>query len=183
MRMSAWTQLRLPTERECLVGFYDLTGYTKFSAAHEPGQVLDLMAGYFTLTGRIIAEAGGKLIKTLGDAGLAVFFAEDADVGVRAMRRVQADGDAWLAERGYKARALVKLHAGPVALGMVGAPGAEILDIYGKTVNTAAALPSAGFAMTPAAFRALKSETRALFKKHTPPVSYIAAEDARRGLD
>jgi adenylate cyclase len=183
MRMSTWTDLRLPAEHDLLVGFYDLTGYVKFSSAREPRDVLELLAGYFSLTGRIISEAGGKLIKTLGDAGLVAFFSEDADTGVQAMRRVQIEGDGWLAARGYKARALVKLHVGPVALGLVGAPGAEILDVYGKTVNTAATLSSNGFAVTPAAFRSLKPETRELFKKHTPPVSYIAAEDSRVGLD
>lgn len=62
---------------------------------------------------------------------------------------------------------------------MVGARSAEILDVYGKTVNVAAVLKTRGFAMTPAAFRALKPETRTLFKKHTPPVSYIRADDKR----
>ncbi|MBL8644373.1 MAG: adenylate/guanylate cyclase domain-containing protein [Rhodospirillaceae bacterium] len=175
--MSRWTDLRLPAAHEMLIGFYDLTGYTVYSASHEPRDILELMAGYFHLTGRIIAESGGRLIKTLGDAGLCAFFAEDTDAGVRALRRVQHDGDAWLLKQGYKSRAVVKMHLGPVALGLVGAPGTEILDVYGKTVNTAAVLQSNGFALSPAAFRGLKPETRTLFKKHTPPISYIASED------
>ena len=134
-----------------------------------------MLTGYFALTGGIIASAGGRLIKTLGAAGLAAFFASDADAGVRAMLDVQRAGDAWLVKQGFKSRALVKMDFGPVALGNVGAPGAEILDVYGKTVNTAAVLESSGFAMTVAAFRALSAETRMLFKKHTPPISYIAA--------
>jgi adenylate cyclase len=183
MRMSAWTTLRLPMQQDLLIGFYDLTGYTKFSATHEPLGVLNIMTGYFSLTGKIILDGGGRLIKTLGDAGLCAFVAADTDHGVQCMRRVQREGDAWLAAHGYKARAKVKLHLGPVAIGMVGAPGAEIMDVYGKTVNTAAVLESKGFAMTPAVFRALKPETRTLFKKHTPPISYIAMEDSHTGLD
>lgn len=175
--MANWDSLRLPTERDLLVGFYDLTGYVTYAAKRPPRDVLDVLAGYFRLTGAIIAEAGGKLIKTLGDAGLFIFFAEDADAGVRAMMDVQRRGDAWVAERGYKTRAIVKTNVGPVALGLVGAPGDERLDVYGKTVNIAATLDSAGFTMTPAAFRALSPETRMLFKKHMPPISYIAADD------
>jgi len=34
-------------------------------------------------------------------------------------------------------------------------------------------------ALTASAFRALKPETRTLFKKHTPPISYIGVEDRR----
>lgn len=171
--MSAWDTLRLPTQMDLLIGFYDLTGYTKFSASHEPLEVLEILSGYFALTGGIIREAGGKLIKTLGDAGLCAF--ADPDAGVNALMRVQREGEAWLMQRGYKARTLVKVNHGPVAVGIV----AGVPDVYGKTVNTAAVLPSDGMALTAAAFRALKPETRALFKKHTPPVSYIAVEDRR----
>ena len=61
----------------------------------------------------------------------------------------------------------------------VGSPGEEIIDVYGKTVNVAASLPSAGLAMSPAVFRSLEPATRQLFKKHTPPVTYIGVDDAR----
>jgi len=177
--MSYWAELHLPTEQELLVGFYDLTGYTRYAEKAEALDVLSAMTGYFALTGKIIEEAGGRLIKTLGDAGLAAFPADLADAGIHAFRAVQHDGNEWLARQGYKSKAIAKLHLGPVAIGMVGAPGHEILDVYGKIVNIAAALPSAGLAITPAVFRSLAPETRALFKKHTPPISYIDAEDSR----
>jgi hypothetical protein len=66
-----------------------------------------------------------------------------------------------------------------VAIGRVASPGEEIIDVYGKTVNVAASMPSAGLALTPTAFLSLKPETRRLFKKHTPPISYIDADDRR----
>ena len=71
---------------------------------------------------------------------------------------------------------VVKLHLGPVAIGKVGSPGEEIIDVYGKTVSVAVTLSSTGFAMTSAVFRSLQPVTRKLFKKHTPPVSYIEME-------
>jgi hypothetical protein len=177
--MSFWTDLSVPTEQELLVGFYDLRGYMRYAETAEPRQLLDLMTGYFALTGEIIQEAGGRLIKTLGDAGLAAFPAELADPAVRALQSLRAKGRDWLAERGYRSQVVVKLHLGPVAVGRVGAPGQEILDVYGQTVNIAAALPSSGLALTPAAFRGLQPETRKLFKKHTPPITYIDAADPR----
>jgi hypothetical protein len=45
--MSFWTELPVPTERELLVGFYDLTGYMRFSDKAEPQELLVTMAGYF----------------------------------------------------------------------------------------------------------------------------------------
>ncbi len=68
---------------------------------------------------------------------------------------------------------------GPVAIDLVGSPGEEIIDVYDKTVNVSAPLPSSGLAITPAVFRSLQAETRKLFKKHTPPISYIDADDPR----
>jgi hypothetical protein len=34
--MSFWTQLRIPTERELLVGFYDLAGYMRHAEKTPP---------------------------------------------------------------------------------------------------------------------------------------------------
>jgi class 3 adenylate cyclase len=177
--MSFWTALSVPTEKELLVGFYDLTGYGRYAEKTEPQQVLATMSGYFALTGGILADAGGRLFKAMGDDGLAAFPAELADAGVLAFQTVQREGNHWLAGRGYKSRIIVKLHLGPVAIGLVGSPGEEILDLYGKTVNVAATLPSTGLAMTPAVFRRLSAAGRKSFKKHTPPISYIDAADPR----
>ena len=177
--MSFWTQLRMPTERELLVGFYDLAGYMRHAEKTLPQDLLATMAGYFARTGQIVGDAGGRLIKTLGDAGLVAFPAEAVDAGVLALRSVQSTGREWLGQHGFKTSIVVKLHLGPVAIGRVGSPGEEIIDVYGKTVNVASSLPSAGLAMSPAVFRSLERATRQLFKKHTPPITYIGVDDAR----
>jgi len=179
--MSFWTDLRLPCEQELLIGFYDLTGYRRQAEASEPMPLLDLMSGFFATTGRIVTDAGGRLIKTMGDAGLVAFPAALTDAGVRTLQAVQTEGRDWLAARGWRSRVVVKLHLGPVAVGRIGSPGEEIIDVQGKTVNVAASLPSAGLAMSPAVFRSLEPQTRHLFKKHTPPVTYISVDDVRPG--
>ena len=108
----------------------------------------------------------------MGDAGLVVFPAEETDAGVRTMLRLKTESDAWLADRGIRSEAVLKLHTGPVACGIV----AGLRDVYGYTVNLGAVLPSGGFAMTPQVFRRLSPETRKLFKKHTPPMTYIPVD-------
>lgn len=91
--MSFWTELRMPTEWELLVGFYDLAGYMRHAEKTPPQELLATMAAYFALTGQIVGDAGGRLIKTLGDAGLVAFPAEAADAGVAALRAVQSRGE------------------------------------------------------------------------------------------
>ena len=167
-------------ETDCLVAFYDITGFMTYAKGRSPQDVLTLCVGYFDLTGAIIEDAGGRLVKTLGDAGLCVF--EDANSGVAALRQVQHVGDAWLRDQGWSGRAVVKAHWGPVAFGFVGAPGRKQLDVYGDTVHTAAVLNARdpGFAMTQQVFRQLSADSRKAFKKHTPPVTYIPAAARQR---
>ena len=40
--MSFWTELRMPTERELLVGFYDLAGYMRHAETTEPQDSLQV---------------------------------------------------------------------------------------------------------------------------------------------
>jgi len=167
-------------ETNLLVAFYDITGYMSYARGRPPADVLNMCAGYFDLTGAIIEGNGGRLIKTIGDAGLCIF--NDADKGVTALRRLQREGDSYLRDEGWPGHAVVKAHWGPVALGWVGAPGNKRLDVYGDTVNTAAVLNARepGFAMTPQVFRQLSKEARQAFKRHTPPVTYIPASATQR---
>ena len=162
-------------EAALLVSFFDLAGFARTARSREAREVFDVCAGFFERTGGIIADGGGRLVKTIGDAGLAVF--EDADTGVQTLLEVRQAGGEWFRTRGWPSQVVVKAHYGPVVCGFVGAPGDKRFDVYGATVNTAAmvAAPDHGFAMTPQVFRKLRPETRALFKKHTPPVTYIPA--------
>ena len=176
--MSYWTDMRTPTEAELVVGFYDLTNYTAFGQRATPLQVLDVMTRYHAFAGQLFHAAGGILIKTAGDAGLFAFRDIDADKAVQAAVDLQTEGDQWLGEVNYKGRVRTVMHFGPCALGMIGGPGREMLDIMGKTVNIVGAMRTEGYlALTPALFRRLGPETRTRFKKHTPPVSYIGVED------
>jgi class 3 adenylate cyclase len=172
--MTPFDEITEPTELEALVGFFDLTGFMRLAQKPEPVELLQLMVGYFELSQDIIGTGGGWLVKIIGDAGLAAFPAEETDTGVRTMLQLKEEGDAWLAGRGLRSEAVVKLHVGRVACGMV----AGRRDIYGHAINLAAFMESTGFAMSSQTFRKLSPETRKLFKKHTPPVSYIPVEAA-----
>ncbi len=161
--MSFWTELRPPTQCEALIAVTQCGWLSQY--AQKVGSldsVFTIMAGYFALTGQIVTAAGGKLIKTLGDDALVVFPAAVVDDGIMALRRVRHDGREWFVRQGYDSRVIVKLDFGPVVLGCVGSPGEEHLDVFGKPVAGAFMLASTGFALTPAVFRSLSPEVRAL---------------------
>ena len=179
--MSYWTDLPLPTERELVVGLYDLRGYTAYCDGAEALRALDVIAGYHAFVGGIIAAAGGLLIKAIGDAGLFAFPAEHADPAVATTFRVQSEGDAWLVRQGYPGGARMVMHIGPAAIGRVGGPGREQLDIIGKTVNVVGAMRMEGsFAMTPVTFQRLSPPLQRRFVKSTS-LAYIAVADGQPG--
>jgi class 3 adenylate cyclase len=183
--MHALSDFSTPRRLELLVAFADLSAFARFVQGREEEEVFQVMAEYYELVGDIVEGAGGRVVKFIGDASLMVFPAERVDDGVLALRALQEQGDRFFAAHGGPCRHVIKAHFGPVIGGMVGAREDKRFDVLGNTVNTAAMLsasasPSRTLALTPQVFRRLSPETRRLFKKHTPPVTYIPVEASHK---
>jgi len=170
------TRVELPM----LVAFIDLTGYAMQSTRVADDELADCVDGYYEIVATSIADAGGRVVKFIGDGVLVVFAADDADRGVAALMALKEDVDRYLDGRGWPCRLLVKAHVGPVIAGPYGARGDKRFDVIGKTVNTAAMLDAAGVALSAEAFRKLSPEMRQRFKKHTWPTTYIRVEDPHK---
>lgn len=174
--MTIFDEFTTVREIELLVAFFGLTGLTRFARDHSTQEVFDIVAtlsAYFEFVGDIIEDSGGKVVKFIGDEGLIVYPADNVNGGVLALMTLKDSGDAWLAERNMPCRNIVQVHFGPVVCGLIGTRSDKRFDVYGETVNIAAKLKSNGFAMTPQVFRKLDADTQKLFKKYTPPVTYI----------
>ena len=178
--MSNLNQISGPEERDLLVAFFDLTLYLRFSQSHTSQEIFTTFSDYFELVGDIMEGAGGIVVKFIGDAGLIVFGEDDVDRDVRALKEFQDTGDTWLKSRGMTCQNRIKAHFGPVTCGLIGTRTDKRFDIFGETVNTAATLKSNGLAISPQVFRKLDTETRKLFKKHTPPVTYIPVDEPHK---
>jgi class 3 adenylate cyclase len=177
--MTRLEDIRTPTELDLLVSFTHLAGFNKrFVLPGDDRLVFETMQAYYAWTGALIQKTGGTVIKCIGDALMLAFPADEASQAVKTLLDLKQSGDLWLKQRQIPCHHLVKIHLGPVVAGPIGAPGAERLDIYGKTVNLCVTMESDGWAMSPQVFRALDAETRTKFKKHTPPVTYIRVEDS-----
>jgi class 3 adenylate cyclase len=135
------------------------------------------MAAYYELVGDLVAEAGGSVVKFMGDAGLLIYPAAEAERAVVGLRQLKIAGDTWLTDHAVPCRHVIKAHVGSVYCGPMGTRQEKRFDVFGETVNTTALLPSHGLSITPALFRQLGPESRKLFKKHTPPVTYIPVEE------
>jgi len=162
-----------------LVVFLDLTRFTAQTLRTDDAEVADTLDAHYERVGDAIRKAGGNLVKFIGDAALAVFPESAVDTGVTMLLDLKDEVDHAMAARNWECRLGVKAHFGPVVAGLFGERDAKRYDVIGKTVNTAAVLESRGVTLSAEAFRTLGSETRKRFKKHTPPISYIRAEDPR----
>lgn len=169
------------SEVSLLVAFTSFNRYTARVDRLEDAQVARVMNAYYALAGSAIRGAGGRVVKFIGDATLAVFPAEAADRGTLALLDLKDSADRFMSEQGWDCRLVVKVHFGPVAAGDFGAGPDRRYDVLGKTVNVAARLEaSSGVALSAEAFRRLGPEARRRFKKHTPPITYIRQEDVHR---
>ncbi len=165
------------TEKALLIVFADLTRFMVNSRGTPAAALAELLDGYYRYAEEAVATGGGRVVKFMGDAFLAVWSEERAGTGVAALPVLKRDIDAWWAAKGWDSHVVVKAHFGRVVAGPFGAEGR--FDVIGNEVNVAATLPARTVSLSAEAFRCLENEARRAFKKHTPPVVYIPADDPR----
>jgi adenylate cyclase len=163
-------------EHSLVIAFLDLKGFAAQSARVDDRELADRIDGYYQRVSERVRDAGGYVVKFIGDGALVVFRRDDADAAVQAFLDLKAELDDWLEKIGWDCRLTIKIHVGDVVVG----PFNGTLDVIGREVNAAAMLDSTGVALSVPAFRALGPELRTHFRKHTPPVTYIRHEDPRR---
>ena len=131
--------------RQVTILFADLSGFTKFSSAHDPEETHHVLSQFFAIVDGIVESYGGTVDKHIGDAVMALFGAPVAHTD-DAERACRAALDTHAAVRGLGADGDVALtmHAG-IASGQVVASGigSEVHHEYtvlGDSVNLAARL-------------------------------------------
>ncbi|MBI2780976.1 MAG: response regulator [Chloroflexi bacterium] len=131
--------------------FADLRGFTSFSEAAEPEEVLGILREYHKAMGELIMEHGGTLEHFAGD-GMMVFFndpvlqEDHVERSVRmsiAMRDRFAEMSAEWAKRGHTLGFGIGIATGYATLGRIGFEGRYDYGMVGFAVITAARLSSA----------------------------------------
>jgi adenylate cyclase len=144
--------LRLAGRRmEVTVLFSDVRGFTTFSEARDPGEVLGVLNRYHEEMTDAVMAHGGTLISFMGDGIMAVFgapieqpdHADRAFAAAREMLTVRLPAfNAWLRNEGVDEQFQIGigLNSGPVMAGNVGSQRRLEYTTIGDTVNTAARL-------------------------------------------
>jgi adenylate cyclase len=149
-----WKEAPEPMGRERMVGvlFADLRGFTAFSEALLPYDVVHVLNRFYSLADGAVGRHGGRIATYMGDGLMALFLAGEAE-DEPALRAVRAGLDLIAAVGAWKAylivlhgRALevsVGVHYGPAVVGSLGSGDSRIFTAIGDTVNTAARIEQA----------------------------------------
>lgn len=134
--------------REITVVFCDLRGYTAFSEAATPDEVMAVLHGYHSVMGELIYEFEGTLERFAGD-GLMVFFNDPRSVPDHPQRAVNMAvvmqqrmldlKRKWLAE-GFDLDYGIGIDLGWATLGMIGYEGRVDYSAIGPVTNMASRL-------------------------------------------
>jgi len=154
------------------VAFFDLSPIAEWRSSVEDVVVADFFEKFYALAAEHIEPAGGRIVKVMGDAGLAVFSQQSAERVVFALCDLAQDARRCARQCGLDTWLAVNVHIGPVVVGKFGPPGAERYDVIGKTVNIAARLGRRGVTLSAQAFRCLSADGRKRFDKIMRPITY-----------
>ncbi len=136
---------------EAVIWYCDLRGFTRASDSLPRDTVIALLNDYFDAMGKIVTDAGGEILKFMGDGMLAMFPVPEAGqraaIALRAARAAASVADAILVLNRIRAvagepavRFGLALHIGEVMFGNIGASNRLDFTVIGPAVNYAARL-------------------------------------------
>jgi len=157
---------------ELAVAFFDLSRMSEWASSEQDERVAVFLGKFYALAAAHIEPAGGRIVKFIGDAGLAVCPKKSVEGMVFALGALAAEARECAREAGFDTYLNVSVHFGPVLAASFGAPGAERYDVIGKTVNIAARLGRRGVTLSAQAFRCPSPEGRKRFEKIQRPITY-----------
>lgn len=139
-------------EKEVVVFFSDLRGFTSFSEHKLPYDVVFVLNQYFRSMGKIIEQHEGFIDKFIGDGIMAIFGLKE-EIGPAARHAIEASlkmqeqlariNEVLADELAKPLEIGIGLHAGPAILGELGYGAAAHLTAIGDVVNTASRLEHA----------------------------------------
>ena len=136
-------------ERELVILFADIRGFTTLSEKKLPYDVVFLLNRYFAAMGHAVESAGGRVDKFIGDGVMALFGLEvepavasrHALQAARAMAEQLMEINKTLAgDLDQPLRIGIGIHGGPVIVGEMGYGEARSVTAIGDAVNTASRL-------------------------------------------
>ena len=154
-------------ERPLVIVLVDLARFTQAIAGRSLEELVTVVDAFYRVAGTVIPDHGGRVVKYIGDACLAVFEPDDVLEAVAATEEV-----------GVRVRGLgfgldvgVNIHLSTVAEAELGVEGSY--DVVGVgVIHTFRMGSGAGTRISEPVYRKLPSDRRSVWRKHQPPATY-----------
>ena len=155
----------------------DLDGYAKAFRIRTDVEMARFLDRYYRVAEDIIHEAGGQIVKFIGDSVLAAFPEHGGPQAVSAAVTLRSAVEQLGQQAGIPVRLGVNVHLGPAVDAELGQAPSRRRDIVGRTVNQAFLLGRGpGIRISEPVYRKLPSGERTPWSKNKPPAVYVLGE-------
>jgi adenylate cyclase len=154
----------------------DLAGYSRAAAHLEAIAIAAFIDDWYVACAGAIRARGGRVVKFIGDACLAVFAEDRALDAIDAAQAIHAALVPLRTRHGWKIEVGANVHVAVVAHGDYGPADDRRYDIIGSGVNHLFMMGGgAGLRISEPVYRQLPNERRAPWRKQRPPATYTFA--------
>jgi class 3 adenylate cyclase len=155
----------------------DLTGYTRHSRTHPDEVMAQFLDRFYCLAEDAVSGGGGRVVKFMGDAMLAVFPPEVAAQAVAAVITLQVQSEKLASSYGFDMTLGANLHLGSAVIAELGKGASRRTDVIGRAVNQTFLLGAmGGIRLSEPLYRQLPSGERGPWEKHKAPAVYVLGE-------
>lgn len=159
--------------RTRVIAVFDLAGYAQAFRVRTDLEMAHFLDRYYREAENSIDQAGGRVVKFIGDSVLAVWEPEDASRAVAAVVALQRVVEALGREMGVPVQAGANVHSGSVVQGDFGHGPSRRADVIGRAVNqTFLQGRGPGIRISEPVYRRLPSAERGPWSKNKPPAVY-----------
>lgn len=165
------------TETKLCLLTADLAGFARACANESALAIATFLDRWYRQSAPIITTRGGRIVKFMGDAVLAVFPETAVLQAVDAASALREAAGALRAETRWRVDLGVNIHLAIVAEGEVGPDGDRRYDVFGSGVNHVFVMGGGpGVRISEPVYRQLPSELRGAWAKQRPPATYTLCE-------
>jgi adenylate cyclase len=160
-------------ERTLVLVLIDLAGFTRAIAGLSAVQVAEVLDRFYSSSGAVVEEHGGRVVKFSGDNCLAVFEPDHVVDALACVQAVRAAVVSMGRDSGLDLDVGANVHLAKVVIGAFGAPYASGDDVMGAGVIHVFRMGAGpGVRISEPVYRKLPSGERTPWRKHQQPANY-----------
>jgi class 3 adenylate cyclase len=179
-------------KKNATVFFADIRGYTSFSEGREPGEIIDILNGYFGEAVEHIVKHRGYIDKFIGDCIMAVWGVpleseeEDAvnavSCALEIQKLVQSSRRRFFLRDASRLKIGIGINSGPLVAGNLGSLQRMDYSVIGDTVNLASRLEGVAGAGEIIISRATREKIGDRFRLSKRPDVKVKGKDQPVGI-